>query len=936
MTEQCDVCGADAVYGRGSDNPRIVFVNPCPDKWDEKEGLAMAGRSGRVIAQLCDEAGINLEDVYVTNAHHLKPPDPRRQPNNDEIRECKPYLIEEIKALNPDVVVTLGAPSLMALKGLPTIKDVAGFALYDDELPGVAIIPTYAPGFLMAGAGRNWGMAAIVVAHLRKAQRIVDNVEPRGFGSYTPILTLENLRALRTLCAEADLLSIDTETTGLSWMDDEILCIQFTPKEGTGYAVPILHRGITTKIVDKTITKARHNQLMRATKEPPTLEEWAYLDTVDWDGIMAGTVDWDNIPREAQYAKEVYVPVPFWNLDTEMPEVIEILREILANDVPKAGQNFGFDLRRLERSTNEEVVTAMTAFGFKVNNVKHCTLMQSRLLQENLPANLTTINSFWTDIPYYEEDIKKYKSRMWELPDDVLWRYGAIDTDVVQRTVPQMLERLEEEGQTWLYENIAIPLVTCGIRMEERGVRIDIEYFDRLCGYYGEELNKALAELDAFVGRPIESPTYYANLQKLCFVEYEMPLTNKPINSAAKGDNKCRRCQRDKPCKWEHAKTGGDELAELNERAPHDLLPILILIKKLEKFKSTYLDGDGDGGYKRHIRSDQRIHGQWNPGDAETGRYTMREPNLMNPPKEVEVHSEKWGIDTKDAIRDMFTCRDGNVLMNADWAQLEVWTLAYSTQDPTLLDLLTSGEDVHAYVGRKMCELNLSDVFPASAVDPELDLFEWATKYKDIRGKAKTFVFGISYQMTVDGISLRLGCSHDEAELLFKAFLEQVFPTLPDFFDNIRQEMLRTGVVENIFRRKRHFDEVPILVALGFDTDLEAAVRQGINFPIQSGGHDLHSLVAIKHERDPVLLSRCEVVLEMHDSLAMEVAAETALETAWIVKQSWESTARDVIMPNGEPLGWEIPVDIEWGRTFGTPDFKLTARGEVKDMRQAV
>jgi len=238
------------------------------------------------------------------------------------------------------------------------------------------------------------------------------------------------------------------------------------------------------------------------------------------------------------------------------------------------------------------------------------------------------------------------------------------------------------------------------------------------------------------------------------------------------------------------------------------------------------------------------------------------------------------------------------------------------------------------YVARKLCELGVSNVFPNTSRQPELDNYEWAQVHGDLRGKAKTFVFGLSYQLTVEGAALRLGCTVDEAQLLFNAFLNDIFPSLPGFFANVRQEMLRTNGVRNMFKRMRHFDEIPILQALGFSNDLEACIRQGVNFPIQAGGHDLHSLVAIKHEFDPVLVSRCEVVMEMHDSLAMEVKAATALETAWIVKNSWEDTAKNTVMPNGEKLGWEIPVDVEWGRTFGTPDWKLTARGQVIDLRK--
>jgi DNA polymerase-1 len=761
-----------------------------------------------------------------------------------------------------------------------------GFTLYNDELPGIPIIPTYHPSYIMRG---NWSEVALVLSHFRKAKRIADEggLEEK-LGSYMGITTLDELRALRDylLGPDVSIIAVDTETTGLSWLNDELLCISLSGEQGTGYSVPILHRG------ERTVMKMTGRGKNR--KEVPETEWW---------------------------------PVPFWDLDTELPEVLAILDEILRSEKPKSGQNIGFDLRMLERTTDEEAVTAQTALGFYVNNVQDDSRMLSSLLSEVSPANLTVLTAYWTDIPYYEEEIAPFKKKMWHLPDDKLWEYGGADVDAVQTIVPKLLPQVQDEGTDWVYRNISIPLIRCATKLEERGVYIDMEQFDKLCRYYKHHLKEKGKELDETVGRHIKSPTYYQNVQQLVFKDLGLPLTRWATTGALK---ECRKCKKDDPCSPGHAATGADALAELNERAPHPVLPILTDIRHLEKFSGTYLDGGKGGGFRTHIRTDNRIHPRWGAARAATGRFICEEPNLMNPPKEVKIDSDEFDLHTDDAIRSMFSAPPGYGVLNADWSQLEVWVLAYETGDPTLLNLLAKGQDVHVYVARKLCELGVSRRFPRECWEPELDDGEWKAKYPKLRGDAKTFVFGLAYQLTEQGAADRLGCSLEEAHLLFQAFLTQVFPSLPAYFLKIREEVLTTSGVRNKFGRRRHFPEVPILAALKYRQDLEGVIRQAINFPIQSGGHDLHSLAHIEQEARPNLIEKAWPVLEMHDSLMMEGRWEELEGAAHLIHQGWQEIARNLILPNGEYLNWQVPVEVTWGHSFGAQEFVLTSGGKVE------
>lgn len=856
------------VNGAGIDDAKIAFVGEGPGQTEDEKRRPFVGKAGRVLKVIEWAAGINQYKVYHTNATRCFG---GRNPTPTETDNCHDHLIAELRELNPTVIVALGGVALRSLYRLGvSVGSVMGFTLYNEELPGIPIIPTYHPSYIMR---KQWGKVALVLAHFRKAARIADagGLEEK-MGSYIGITNLEQLRELRDylLGTSVDTIAVDTETTGLSWMNSELLCVSFSGEKGVGYSVPLLHRGERTTIV---------------TKKRKVVEEVEYY------------------------------PTPFWDLEEEMPEVLAIIDEILRSNKPKSGQNIGFDLHMLERTPDEQVVTADTAFGFYVNNVVHCTKMLSGLISEVLPANLTVMTAYHTDIPYYEAEVADKKSRMWEVEDEKLWVYGGADVDVVSTLVPELLPIVQAEGTEWVYRNISIPLIRCATKLEERGVYIDQVYFDKLCRYYTDELAAKKKELNKVVGHEVEMPTHWQHIQNLVFDELDLPLTNACTDGSLKN---CKKCKKERlPCSRGHASTSADSLTELNERSPHPVLPLLVDIRHLEKFNGTYLAGsDGEGGFKVHIKGDSRIHARWNAGRAATGRFSCEEPNLMNPPKEVKIHNDRYDLQTEDAIREMFTAPPGQGLWNADWSQLESWVMAYETGDERLLQLLIDGTDIHAYVARELCKLGVSDRFPHSIVDEHLSLVDWKEVYTDVRDRGKTFVFGMNYGLTEAGAATRLGCSIEEAAPLLAHYIQHIFPGMGAFFLRIRTELFQFGSVTNKFGRRRHFPEVPILAALRYRSDLEAVVRVAINFPIQSGGHDLHSLAHIATERE--LSDIASPVIEMHDSLAGYADLDRLEEVAGSIKDLWEGIARDTILPSGEKLDWHIPVKVEFGESFGT------------------
>jgi DNA polymerase-1 len=346
-------------------------------------------------------------------------------------------------------------------------------------------------------------------------------------------------------------------------------------------------------------------------------------------------------------------------------------------------------------------------------------------------------------------------------------------------------------------------------------------------------------------------------------------------------------------------------------------------LKELRKAKGTYLDGkDGHGGLARFIESDNRIRSTYRPGGAETTRLSSADPNMQNQPANVEIPE----LGTKDAFCRTFTSPEGFGLMTADWSQAEVWGLAYTAGDDGLLKVLTSGQDVHAYIGRA--------IWP---VDPEMTDFEWKEAHPELRRKAKVLVFGIGYGLTDDGIADRLNCSPEDAQEIRARYM-RVVASLPVYFSQARRDVIELGHRDNIFGQRRHFPAASLLKAMRRFNDLEALIREGINYPIQSGCSTLHSAAHNLTENAPALKKRqCYPVISVHDSITFEFYWPDhayAEETARIIKHLWEQTALTLILPDGSRLGWSIPVEVSWGKTWGDPIYKLTARGDILDLRK--
>lgn len=927
----------------GKPEAHMMIIGQNPGEVEDEQGKPFVGPSGHLLRLMADAAGIPPHEIFRTNAVRCLSPG-NRKPKREEIEACRDYLLAEIRQVNPRVIVTLGEVPLSSLyamapsedyewtlagwedecqtklaewgekvnvwqvrkeagekkigrqPGKPrmpakpkkpkpattALKDIAGHTIIQADT-GIPLVPSYHPAFLMRG---HWEYIELVVSHLEKATRIMyDEQQVEKLGEYTVITTLDQLEALRDylISDEVPVIWYDTETTGLSWKDDELICISFSGRKGEGFVVPILYND--------------EGRLV----EPDVFPAWA-----------------ENLEAFKQ-----------------------CLRDIFESDKPKGGHNQLFDRRMLERCEDDVFIRAATTFGFKLKGPFIDTELDHHATAESLPHNMTAVLAQHTGMPYYEQDVKGKKKDMAHVPDSKLWLYSAADADGLPRIHEALRPITEDEGTSWVLDNVTMPMLEVCRDIEKRGFPIDEEYFWRLNDFYLARIEEAEERLWQLTPQRQRGWKYNhaATLRKVLFEELKLPQTRFKTASG----HGCQDCE-DGLC-FEHDSTAKNALEELVlQDNHHPVIDVIIDLKGLTKRQSGYLAG-GTGGWTKFFEPDQRIHPSMKISRTDTGRLASEEPNCQNQPNYVHIHglddecsdskckhhyANAFGINTENAFHDLVKAGPGKGIMNVDWSQLEVWVLAYrlleDTGDNTLLEVLESGVDIHLFMARKM--------WPE--IDPELDDKTWKATHPDLRRRAKTAVFGIGYGLTEQGFMNREHCTLEEAEEVISRY-KKIVAGLPVFFKMIRKALYERGYVENIFGRRRHIKYLSVLKAMGQIGELEGAIRQAINFPIQSGGSDLHSMASYQTFKNESLRQRgCGIILSIHDSLTFEFdypSEEYAKQTAWIIKDLWTKIAWETIKPNGEPLHWRVPCEVEWGKTWGSPDMKLNRDGEIEVLR---
>ncbi|MCP9446918.1 MAG: DNA polymerase I [Nitrospira sp.] len=423
---------------------------------------------------------------------------------------------------------------------------------------------------------------------------------------------------------------------------------------------------------------------------------------------------------------------------------------------------------------------------------------------------------------------------------------AAESASVIAKITPILLDQLKEQGSLTLFENVEMPLVPVLVEIERNGFLVDVEALRSLSQELERELDRMMHTIAGLAGGEfnINSP------KQLAAVLFDK-LGLKPIRKTKTGYS-----------------TDEDTLTQLATQ--HELPAQILNYRSLSKLKSTYVDALPE---LIHPET-KRLHTSLNQTVAATGRLSSTEPNLQNIPVKGE-----YGL----RIREAFIAPKNHHLLCADYSQIEPRILAHLSQDPRLLAVFATGEDIHMATAMEIFDR------PAEQITREM------------RRAAKTVVFGIVYGISPFGLSQNIGVSQAEAKRYIDTFFEK-FPAVRALMDRNIAEARDKGYTTTILGRRRPIPELQSTdpVQRGFGE------RMAVNSPIQGSAADLIKVAMINvHRTLHRELPHVKMILQVHDELIFEAPDHDLNEAKRLVKHEMEAV--------GQQLGLSVPLKVDLG-----------------------
>ena len=412
------------------------------------------------------------------------------------------------------------------------------------------------------------------------------------------------------------------------------------------------------------------------------------------------------------------------------------------------------------------------------------------------------------------------------------WRRVASEAAAVALLAPVLEEQIDRQGLRHLLEEVELPLASVLARMEARGVRLDVPYLEEM----GESVRDRMATLKAEVFRHAGQEFNLNSPPQLREILYDQ-LGLQPGKRTPKGE----------------LSTDASVLEKL--RDAHPIVDALLSWRELDKLNSTYLEALP----KLVDPRDGRLHTSFNQTVAATGRLSSSNPNLQN----IPVRSELG----RQIRRAFIPGLDDQILLVADYSQIELRILAHLSGDTGLREAFDSGLDIHAATAATVFDL------PPEHVDAEM------------RRRAKAVNYGLAYGMNAWGLATRLGITADEAQEFIDAYFEG-FPAIKEYLHHQVDRATVEGFTETLLGRRRYIPELqaanPRIRDLGR--------RQALNAPIQGSASDVFKVGMISVDR--ALRERpdldCHMLLTVHDELVFEVAKGRAEEAVDLIRDRME------------------------------------------------
>jgi len=510
----------------------------------------------------------------------------------------------------------------------------------------------------------------------------------------------------------------------------------------------------------------------------------------------------------------------------------EALRAVFSAPLQKAGHN----VKNLMRSLLDR--------DLPVDGWVSDTALAAYLLDPSASDyDLAELASFYCGFRLEEADADPQLSLLPETEDRSA---GMRRAEAVRLLCAELEKRLAEQGMDRLYREIELPLCPVLAEMEHTGFLVDRQAIIA----FGETLAKGIDALQAEIFDLAGCEFNIGSPKQLGEVLFDKLLLPAP-----------------KKTKTGYS-TNIDVLEKL--RMKHPIIDRIIEYRRLTKLKSTYTDG-----LQRFIAPDGRIHTTFQMTVTATGRLSSTDPNLQNIPVRSELGGE---------LRKMFVAGPGNVLVDADYSQIELRLLAHISGDETMRSAFRTGEDIH--------RITASQVFD---VPPEA-----VTAFQ--RSSAKAVNFGIVYGISQFSLAQDIGVSVAEAKRYMDNYLAK-YHGVRDYMRDVVEQAKADGYVTTLYGRRR---TLPELASSNYNIRAFGE-RVALNAPIQGTAADLMKLAMIRVDRALKASGlAAKLLLQVHDELIVECPEAEAEQVKTLLCREMEITDLEV------PLTAEAGVGKNW------------------------
>ncbi|QDH33526.1 DNA polymerase I [Porphyrobacter sp. YT40] len=440
-----------------------------------------------------------------------------------------------------------------------------------------------------------------------------------------------------------------------------------------------------------------------------------------------------------------------------------------------------------------------------------------------------------------------------EVPLDRATAYAAEDADVTWRLHALLKPRLAVEGGTRVYERVDRPLIPVVAAMEREGIKVDRARLAKLSDEFSHEIARLEGEIHAIAGQEftVGSPKQLGDIlfDKMGF----------------KGGKKGKSGQ------YSTDQSVLENLAK--DEAARPIANKVLEWRQLAKLKSTYTDA-----LQEAINPDTgRVHTSYSLVGAQTGRLSSTDPNLQNIPIRTAIGRQ---------IREAFVPEEGNVLLAADYSQIELRLAAHMADVESLKEAFAEGEDIHARTAREM----------------------FGEVTRDTRARAKTINFAILYGISRWGLAGRLEVEPDEAQAMIDTYFQR-FPGIQRYIHETLESVRAKGYSETLFGRKTWFPRINSKN----QAERQGSERAAINAPIQGTSADIikRAMARMLPALAEAGLHDVRMLLQVHDELVFELP-EARVEAATPIIRKVMAEAALPAVELTVPLGVEIGTGASW------------------------